>query len=64
MFRITYSYFKVDENFKPIGDAFVKFVDGETIQEVNNRFAEQRYYNDVTKYTPLNFMDVSEIKEH
>lgn len=64
MFRITYSYFKVDENFKPIGDAFVKFVDGKTIQEVNNRFAEQRYYNDVTKYTPLNFMDVSEIKEH
>ena len=64
MFRITYSYFKVDENFKPIGDAFVKFVDGETIQEVNNRFAEQRYYNDVTKYTPLNFMDVSEVKEH
>lgn len=64
MFRITYSYFKVDENFRPVGDVIVKYVEGESVEEVNKRFNEKRYYNDLVRFTALNFISVEEIKEH
>ena len=64
MFRITYSYYRRDKNFEPIGDAIVKYVDGETVKQVNNTFRSIRYNHDVSKYTPTNFWKVEEIEEH
>ena len=64
MFRITYSYYRRDKNFEPIGDAIVKYVDGETVKRVNNTFRSIRYNHDVSKYTPTNFWKVEEIEEH
>lgn len=64
MFRITYNYFKVDENFRPVGDVIVKYVEGESVEEVNKRFNEKRYCNDLVRFTALNFISVEEIKEH
>lgn len=64
MFRITYDYFKVDENFRPIGDVIIKYVEGESVEEVNRRFNEKRNLNDLVKFTTLHFVSVEEIKEH
>lgn len=64
MFRIVYNYFKVDTNYKPIGKPIVKHVDGNTINELNQKFFMLRNENDLSKFTPLNFMDILEIKEH
>ena len=64
MFRITYSYYRRDRNFESIGDAIVKYVDGETVKQVNDAFHFIRYNHDVAKYTPINFRKVEEIKEH
>lgn len=64
MFRIVYVYFKIDENFRPIGKHIVKHVDAESVNEVNRQFAAIRYTHDLAKFTPLNFLDVLEIKEH
>lgn len=64
MFRITYGYFKIDENFEPIGDAIVRYVDGETVKQVNDAFQSVRDNHDLSKYTPINFRYIEEIKEH
>ena len=52
MFRITYAYYRRDENFEPIGDAIVKYVDGETVKQVNDAFHFIGYNHDLSKYTP------------
>ena len=64
MFRITYSYYRKDKNLEPIGDAIVKYVDGETVKQVNDAFHFVQYNHNVAKYTPMNFRKVEEIKEH
>ena len=64
MFRITYSYYRRDKNFEPIGDAIVKYVDGGTVKQVNDAFDFIRYNHDVSKYTSTNFWKVEEIEEH
>ena len=64
MFRITYGYYRIDENFEPIGDAIVKYVDGETVKQVNDAFHFIDYNHDLSKYTPINFRYIREIKEH
>ena len=64
MFRIIYGYFKIDENFKPIGTPFVGYVDGKTIKQVNDAFQSVRDNHDLSKYTPINFRYIEEIKEH
>ena len=64
MFRITYTYYRRDKNFEPIGDAIVKYVDGETIKQVNDAFHSIAYNHDVAKYTPTSFWKVEEIEEH
>lgn len=64
MFRITYTYYRIDKNFEPIGDAIVKYVEGETIKQVNDAFQSVRDNHDLSKYTPINFRYVEEIKEH
>ena len=64
MFRIVYSYYRRGKNFEPIGDAIVKYVDGETIKQVNDAYDFVRYNHDVAKYTPTSFWKVEEIKEH
>ena len=64
MFRITYSYYRKDKNLEPIGDAIVKYVDGETVKQVNDAFHSIQYNHNVAKYTPMNFRKVEEIKEH
>lgn len=48
MFRITYSYFRKDNNGKLIGSPIIKHV----------------YNNDVVRYSIINFEEVEEIKEH
>ena len=50
MFRITYGYYRIDENFEPIGDAIVKYVDGETVKQVNDAFHFIGYNHDLSKY--------------
>ena len=64
MFRITYGYYRIDENFEPIGDAIVKYVDGETVKQVNDAFHFIGDNHDLSKYTPINFRYIREIKEH
>ena len=64
MFRIIYEYFKIDENFKPIGTPFVGYVDGKTIKQVNDAFQSVRDNHDLSKYTPTKFWKVEEIGEH
>ena len=64
MFRITYGYYRIDENFEPIGDAIAKYVDGETVKQVNNAFQHVRDNHDLSKYTPTRFWKVEEIEEH
>ena len=64
MFRITYGYYRRDKNFEPIGDAIVKYVDGETIKQVNDAFHSIDYNHDLSKYTPTCFWKVEEIEEH
>ena len=64
MFRITYGYYRIDENFEPIGDAIVKYVDGETVKQVNDAFHFIGYNHDLSKYTPTKFWKVEEIGEH
>ena len=64
MFRITYGYYRRDKNFEPIGDAIVKYVDGETIKQVNDAFQLVGDNHDLSKYTPTRFWKVEEIKEH
>ena len=62
MFRITYAYYRKDKNFEPIGDAIVKYVDGETVKQVNDAFSFIRNNHDST--TCIGFIKVEEIKEH
>ena len=64
MFRITYAYYRKDENFEPIGDAIVKYVDGETVKQVNGAYSFVRDNHDLSKYTPTRFWKVEEIEEH
>ena len=64
MFRITYSYFRKDNNGKLIGAPIIKHVDGETLKQVNDTFNFIRYNNDVSRYSIINFIEVEEIKEH
>lgn len=64
MFRIVYGYYRIDENFELIGDAIVKYVDGETVKQVNDAFQSVRDNHDLSKYTPINFRYIEEIKEH
>ena len=63
MFRIVYNYFKVDDSYRPIGKSIVKHVDGNTIDELNQKFFMLRNENDLSEFTPLNFMGILEIKE-
>ena len=64
MFRITYSYSKVDSNYKLIGSPIIKYVDGETVKQVNDAFHFIGYNHDLSKYTPIRFWKVEEIEEH
>ena len=64
MFRITYAYYRRDENFEPIGDAIIKHVDGETVKQVNDAYRSICDNHDLSKYTPTNFWNVEEIEEH
>lgn len=64
MFRITYAYYRIDKNFEPIGDAIVKYVDGETVKQVNDAYRSICDNHDLSKYTPTRFWKVEEIKEH
>lgn len=64
MFRITYSYFRKDNNGKLIGSPIIKHVDGNTLKHVNDTFNFIRYNNDVSRYSIINFVEVEEIKEH
>ena len=64
MFRIIYDYFKVNAWFKPIGTPYVGYVDGKTIKQVNDAFQSVRDNHDLSKYTPINFRYIEEIKEH
>lgn len=64
MFRILYGYFKINEKFEPIGTPYVGYVDGKTIKQVNNAFQSVRDNHDLSKYTPINFYRVEEIKEY
>ena len=64
MFRITYGYYRKDENFEPIGDAIVKYVDGETVKQANDAFYFIGDNHDLSKYTPIRFWKVEEIEEH
>ena len=48
MFRITYSYSKVDSNYKLIGSPIIKYVDGETVKQVNDAFSFIRNNHDST----------------
>ena len=64
MFRITYGYYKINAWFKPIGTPYIGYVDGKTIKQVNDAFQLVRNNHDVSKYTPINFYRIEEIKEH
>ena len=64
MFRITYAYYRINEKFEPIGDAIVKYVDGETVKQVNDAYHSIGENHDLSKYTPISFWKVEEIKEH
>ena len=61
---IIYSYSKVDSNYKLIGSPIIKYVDGETVKQVNDAFHFIGYNHDLSKYTPTRFWKVEEIKEH
>ena len=62
MFRITYGYYRRGKNFESIGDAIVKYVDGETVKQVNDAFSFIRDNHDST--TCIGFIKIGEIKEH
>ena len=62
MVRITYSYSKVDSNYKLIGSPIIKYVDGETVKQVNDAFSFIRNNQDST--TCIGFIKVEEIEEH
>ena len=64
MFRIAYGYYKINAWFKPIGTPYIGYVDGKTIKQVNDAFQLVRNNHDVSKYTPINFYRIEEIKEH
>lgn len=64
MFRIIYGYYKINAWFKPIGTPYIGCVDGKTIKQVNDAFQLVRNNHDVSKYTPINFYRIEEIKEH
>ena len=65
MFRITYGYYRRSENFDfTTGSPIIGYVDGETIKQVNDAFQSVRDNHDLSKYTPVNFCQVEEIKEH
>ena len=64
MFRIIYEYFKINAWFKPIGTPYVGYIDGKTIKQVNDAFQSVRDNHDLSKYTPINFRYIEEIKEH
>ena len=64
MFRIIYGYYKINAWFKPIGTPYVGYVDGKTIKQVNDAFRVVRDNQDLSKYTPINFYRIVEIKEH
>ena len=64
MFRITYGYYKINAWFKPIGTPYIGYVDGKTIKQVNDAFQLVKNNHDVSKYTPINFYRIEEIKEH
>ena len=64
MFRIIYGYYKSNAWFKPIGTPYIGYVDGKTIKHVNDAFQLVRNNHDVSKYTPINFYRIEEIKEH
>jgi len=64
MFRITYDYFRKDENGKLIGSPIIKHVDGETLKQVNDTFNFIRNNHNVSRYSIINFIEVEEIKEH
>ena len=65
MFRITYGYYRRSKNFDfTTGSPIIKYVDGETIKQVNDAFQSVRNDHDVSKYTPIDFYRVEEIEEH
>lgn len=53
---VTFNRFKVDENFRPVGDPIYTQVRGATDSEVNAAVQTLRWENEVTKYTPYNFV--------
>lgn len=65
MFRIVYGYYRRSKDFNfTTGSPIIKYVDGETIKQVNDAYDFVRYNHDVSKYTPTNFYRIEEIKEH
>ena len=63
MYRINYRYYERDEKDRvcPKGFPIESFVDGETIKQVNNNFANIRYNHDVFRYTMIIFDSVEEL---
>ena len=65
MYRINYAYYERDEKNRitPKHKRFTGYVDGDTIEQVNNAFADVRYNHDVFKYTMLIFDSIEKIKK-
>ena len=65
MFRIVYGYYRRSENFNfTTGSPIIGYVDGKTIKQVDEAFQLVRNNHDVSKYTPIDFRYIREIKEH
>lgn len=63
-YRINYSYWKLDNDMRYVGEPILKYVDGDTIEEVDIAFRMVRNNNDLVKYSPTYFISIEEIKEH
>lgn len=65
MFRIVYSYYRRSKNFDfTTGSPIIGYVEGKTIKQVDDAFQLVRNNHDVSKYTPVDFYYIREIKEH
>lgn len=63
MYRINYAYYKRDEKDRvvPKGQPIIGFVEGETIEQLNKRYAEMKENHDLFKYTLIIFRSIEEI---
>lgn len=61
MYRIKYSYFRIDKNFNHVGAPIYGSVSGTTIEAVMFRFNSVRLNHDLAKFTRVNFDFIEEI---